>query len=169
MDRDKAVELAEAAGDEPIFAAVITPHRSLSPQGFRLLMSLSCVVVAAASIPFLVLGLWPVSGFLGLDVVALYVALRASYRRAGSFEEVVLTRIELLFRRITYRGEAREWRLNPLWTRLERENDEEFGLQQLALVFRGERIAIARDLSPAEREDFAGALGRALAEVKRGR
>jgi len=66
------------------------------------------------------------------------------------------------------RGAARAWRFNPLWTRIERETDDEFGLQALALVSRGERVVIARDLSPPERENLAEELGRALADVKRG-
>ena len=69
---------------------------------------------------------------------------------------------------MTHRGKAREWRLNPLWTKLDREQDDEFGLQKLALVSRGERIVIAGELSPPERETLAEALAKALAEVKRG-
>ena len=77
-------------------------------------MTLCCVATIGASIPFLVLGLWPVGGFFGLDLIALYVAFRVNYRRRQSFEEVVLTPLELLFRRVTHRGERREWRFNPL-------------------------------------------------------
>jgi uncharacterized membrane protein len=73
-----------------------------------------------------------------------------------------------MFRQVTHRGQAREWRLNPLWTKLDREQDDEFGLQKLALVSRGERIVIAGELSPPERETLAEALAKALAEVKRG-
>ena len=154
--------------ERPVFAAVIRPHRSLGRDGFRIVMTLCCLATIAASAPFLVLGLWPVGGFFGLDLLALYIAFRANDRRADSFEEVVLTPIELLLRRVTHRGERREWRLNPLWTRLDRESDDEFGLQRLALISRGERLVIAGDLSPPERESFAEALGKALAEVKRG-
>jgi len=155
--------------ERPVFAAVIQPHRSLGPSGFRIVMTLCCLAMVGASIPFIVLGFWPVGGFFGLDFLALYVAFRVNYSRGRSFEEVVLTPIELLFRRVTHRGQSREWRLNPLWTKLERgEADEEFGLRHLALVSRGERIVIARELSPSEREDLAEALGRALADVKRG-
>jgi uncharacterized membrane protein len=103
-----------------------------------------------------------------LDLAGLYLAFRISYRRAASSEEVVLTRLELLFRRVSHRGASREWRLNPLWTRLHREADEDFGVQHLALVSRGQSIVIARELSPGEREHFADELGQALARVKRG-
>jgi uncharacterized membrane protein len=154
--------------ERPVFAAVIRPHRSLGRDGFRIVMTLCCVTTVGASVPFVVLGYWPVGGFFGLDLIALYIAFRINYRRAQSFEEVVLTPLELLFRRVTHQGERREWRFNPLWTKLDRESDDDFGLQKLALVSRGERLVIAGDLSPPERESFADALGRALADVKRG-
>jgi len=154
--------------ERPVFAAVIRPHRSLGRDGFRIVMTLCCITMVGASVPFVVLGFWPVGGFFGLDLIALYVAFRINYRRAQSFEEVVLTPLELLFRRVTHAGERREWRFNPLWTKLDRESDDDYGLQKLALVSRGERLVIAGELSPPERESFADALGRALADVKRG-
>ena len=166
MDAGKA-DMSESA-DRPVFEATIRPHRSLGPEGFRIMMVLCSLVAGAAAIRVIALGLWPVSGFLGLDLVGLYVAFKISYRRGRSFEELVLTPIELLFRRVTHRGKATEWRLNPLWTRLHRESHEEFGMQRLALVSRGEHITIARDLSPGEREHLAAELGQALARVKRG-
>lgn len=167
MDSDK-LPSDPAAPERPVFAAVIRPHRSLGQDGFRIVMTLCCLAMVGASVPFIVMGFWPIGGLFGLDLLALYIAFRVNYRRADSFEEVVLTPIELLFRRVTHRGERREWRFNPLWTRLDRERDEDFGLLKLALVSRGERLVIAGDLSPPERESLADALGKALADVKRG-
>ncbi len=152
----------------PVFAAVIRPHRSLSRGSFQTLMWLSCLVTAAAGIPFLMLGFWPIVGFLVLDLTILYLAFRSNFRDAEGFEEVELTPLELLVRHVTPRGEEREWRFNPLWTRLTRENDDEYGLQRLALVSRGESLVIARELSPPERESFAEELSRALSRVKQG-
>ena len=143
--------------DRPVFAAVIQPHRSLDRNGFRTVMALCCLAGAAASIPFL-----------GLELVALCVAISANARSGRSFEQVVLTPFELLLRRVSHRGERREWRFNPLWTKLGRETDDEFGLQRLWLISRGEQVALARELSPPERETFAAAFGSALMRVKRG-
>ena len=153
--------------ERPVFSAVIRPHRSLGPEAFRIVMTLCCVAMVAASLPFLVLGFWPIAGFFGLDLLALYIALRVNFRSGRTIEEVVLTRLELLLRRTGHR-ERREWRFNPLWSKLDREHDDEFGLMKLAVVSRGERVVIARDLSPGERESLADAFGRALADVKRG-
>lgn len=161
----KAASSGEAA---PVFSALITPHRSLGPQGFRVMMIVASLAAALIAVRFVALGFWPVSGFLGLDILALYVAFRISYSRARAFEEVLLTPVDLLLRQVTHRGVAREWHLNPLWTRLVRETHEEYGLQRLALVSRGERIVIGRELSPGERAHFADELGKALNRVKGG-
>ncbi|WP_457089426.1 DUF2244 domain-containing protein [Microvirga sp. P5_D2] len=154
--------------EQPVFSAVIRPHRSLSPQGFRILMMLVCAVSVVASLPFIVMGFWPVAGFFGLDFLGLYIAFRVSYRQGQAFELIELTPIRLLFKKVSERGETHEWQFNPLWTRLDRETDDEFGLQKLELASRNERVVIARDLSPPERETLAEAISRALSDVKRG-
>ena len=117
---------------------------------------------------FFLLGAWPVVGFLGLDVLLVYWAFRANYRAAAAFEEVTVTPSELRLRRVSHRGEVAEWTLNPLWTKLDRETHEEFGLLQLFLVSRGRRLSVAGFLSPKERESFAAALSAALGEARRG-
>jgi len=154
--------------DKPVFSAVIRPHRSLSPQGFRTVMALVCLTSVVASLPFVIMGFWPVAGFFGLDFLGLFIAFRISYRQGQAFELLELTPIRLLLRKVSERGEAHEWLFNPLWTRLEREIDDEFGLQKLALTSRNERVVIARDLSPEERETLADAFSQALSAVKRG-
>ena len=92
---------------------------------------------------FFLLGAWPVVGFLGLDVLLVYWAFRANYRAAAAFEEVTVTPSELRLRKVSHRGEVAEWTLNPLWTKLDRETHEEFGLLKLFLVSRGRRLSVA--------------------------
>jgi uncharacterized membrane protein len=154
--------------EQPVFSAVIRPHRSLSPQGFRIVMVLVCLTSVVASLPFVIMGFWPVAGFFGLDFLGLYIAFRLSYRQGEAFELLELTPIRLLFRKVSPRGEVKDWQFNPLWTRLDRQVDDEYGMQELALTSRNEHVVIARDLSPPERETLAEALSRALADVKRG-
>jgi uncharacterized membrane protein len=154
--------------ERPVFSVVIRPHRSLSPQGFRLVMVLVCLTSFIASIPFVIMGFWPVAGFFGLDFLGLYLAFRVNYRRGDSFEFLELTPIRLLLRKVTHRGEVSEWRFNPLWTHLHRQVDDEFGVQELTLASRGKQVVVAHELSPPERESLADELSRALADVKRG-
>jgi uncharacterized membrane protein len=151
-----------------LFSAIITPHRSLSGAGFLAVMALVGGLSFIGGMFFYLLGAWPVVGFLGLDVLLVYWAFRANYRAAAAFEEVTVTPSELRLRRVSHRGEVAEWTLNPLWTQLDREKSEEFGLLKLFLVSRGRRFAVAGFLSPKERESFAAALSAALGEARRG-
>jgi uncharacterized membrane protein len=109
-----------------------------------------------------------VLGFFGLDVALLYWAFKLNYAQAAAYEEVTVTAAELKLRKVSHRGQVREWTLNPLWTKLDREAHADFGLLRLFLVSRGERLAVANFLAPQERESFAEALSAALSEAKRG-
>ena len=151
-----------------LFAARLTPHRSLSRTGFVLVMTVLGAVSFAAGMVFLLIGAWPVFGFFGLDVLLVYWAFRANYRAAAAYEDVVVMPSELRVRKVSHRGQVSEWALNPLWARLEYEIDEEFGLQRLYLVSRGRKLPIASFLPPAEKESFAAALAAAIGEAKRG-
>lgn len=157
-----------SAADETVFQAVLTPHRSLGRRGFIAVMAIASAGSAAVSLPFFLMGAWPVVGFFGLDVLLLYLAFRASYRSARASEQVVLTHLELLVRKISHWGQLREWRFNPIWVRLHREVDEEYGLQRLAVVHRGTVLDIGGFLPPNERASFADAFAKGLAEAKRG-
>jgi uncharacterized membrane protein len=155
-------------GEAPLFSAVITPHRSLSQRGFIALMLVIGGANLAGGLLALAAGAWPVMAFMGLDVALIYWALKASYRSGASYEQVIVTPTELTVRKVSHRGKVGEWSLNPLWVRLEREEMQEFGLQELTVVSYGRRLPIAAALSPPERESFAAALGDALAQAKRG-
>jgi uncharacterized membrane protein len=159
---------ASGEADTPVFQAVLTPHRSLGRRGFATLMVCAGLFSAIVSLPFFLMGAWPVVGFFGLDVLLLYLAFRASYRSARASEQVVLTHLELMVRKISHWGQAREWRFNPLWVRLHREVDEDYGLQRLAVVHRGTMLDVGGFLPPSERASFADAFAKALAEAKRG-
>ena len=158
----------ESEPDAALFSAIITPYRSLGGVGFLVLMTAIGAVSFVAGIVFLILGAWPVVGFFGLDVLLIYWAFRINYRAALAYEEVTVTASELKLRKVSHRGVVREWTLNPLWVRLDRETDEEFGLERLFLVSRGRKVAVAGFLSPREKESFADALGAAIGEAKRG-
>jgi len=158
----------DTAAEPSLFSAIITPHRSLSGTGFLIVMVLFGTVSFVAGMFFLTLGAWPVMGFFGVDVVLLYWAFRINYRDAAAYEEVRVTPSELVMRKISRRGEVREWKLNPVWARLDRETHEEFGLQQLFLVSHGKRLSIASFLGPREKQSFADALAAALGAARRG-
>jgi uncharacterized membrane protein len=158
----------DSAAEPTLFSAIITPHRSLSARGFVAVMGVIGGMSFAGGMFFYLLGAWPVVGFLGLDVALVYWAFRANYRAAAAFEEVTVTPSELRLRKVSHRGKVAEWKLNPVWTQLDREKHDEFGLLKLFLVSRGRRLSVAGFLSPKEKESFATALSAALGEARRG-
>lgn len=159
---------ADRPVDPKIFSAIITPHRSLGPTGFVILMSCLGALSFISGVIFVSIGAWPVFGFFGLDVLLVYVAFRANYRSARAYEEVTVTAAELTLRKVNHRGGVRQWTLNPVWVRLERIVHAEFGIERLFLVSHGRRVTIAGFLNPAEKASFARALANALGEARRG-
>lgn len=152
-----------------IWSVRISPHRSLTKRNFSILLMVFSALSFATTIPFVVIGAWPVAGFMGIDVALFYLAFRASFRAARAYEDVQVTPFELALAQVSAKGARREWRFNPAWVRLDKEDHEEFGIQRLALVSRGQSIEIAHFLGPDEKAKFAEGLTRALAEARRGR
>src|ERR1700730_5853379 len=121
----------ESDREPTLFSAIITPHRSLGRVGFLAVMLAIGGVSFAAGMMFLIMGAWPVIGFLGLGVALVYRAFRASFRPATGVAQVTVTASELRVRKVSHRGEVAEWALNPVWVRLDRETHEEYGLMRL--------------------------------------
>lgn len=151
---------------EPLFDAVLTPHRSLSPRGFIILMSAVCAVSFGAGLAFYLMGAWPVVGFLGLDVLLIYLAFRANYRSARMYEHLQLTPGKLTVERVSYHGDRKVWQFEPYWLRLEVDRPGEHD-SRLRLSSHGRSVTVGSFLSPEEREEFASALGSALADLRR--
>lgn len=157
-----------AGPDTPIFERRLRPHRSLSQGQLRLLLLAVGAVGVVTSMPFVIVGAWPVAGFFGVDVVLVYLAFAASFRSARAYEDLSLTPLELQVAKVSPKGVRAEWRFNPSWVRLERDEHDEFGTQRLDLVSRGLRVEVAGFLGPGAKADLAQDLQRALAQARRG-
>src|SRR6201987_5048798 len=151
-----------------LFSALLTPHRALTRTGFLVMMGFVSVISFAAGLAFLLMGAWPVFGFYGLDVLAIYWAFRINFQRAKASEEILVTPSELRVRRISHRGQVVEFVLNPLWVRLDQISHAEYGIEKLYLTSGGRRVSIGSFLGPDEKASFAKALNAALQAAKRG-
>jgi len=153
---------------DPIYATRLTPYRSLTQRDFKKLIIAFCCINLAVSLPFFILGAWPVVGFMGLDVLGLYIAFKINFRSADAYETVEVTPLELVFAKVSAGGRREVWRFNPSWVRLEQEAREEFGTERVTLVSRGERVEIGAFLGPEQKAALARDLFRALAAARRG-
>lgn len=153
-----------SASPEPIlFEAVCTPPRSLTPRAFRVLAVLLVACAAVPAVLFLLLGAWPVLGFLGGEVALVLglVALQARWARRVS-ETLVLTQGGLTISRIDHRGRRQTIRIDPYWVRLGRDAGG-----RPALLQRDRSTAIGLPLAEEEREALADALAAALTRWRR--
>ena len=156
------------AADIPIFRALLTPHRSLGPTGFRWLMGIMVAASLICGLVFLSIGAWPIFGFFGLDALILYLAFKLNYRSGRAREEVSVSRTSLDIRQVAPSGKSREHRFNPFWARFAVSRHEEIGITRMAVEAQGQQVQIGSFLNPDDRESFAKAFGRALATAKAG-
>jgi len=151
-----------SGGGRVFFDAVLHPHRSLSPHGFRLLMAASGSGLLAVGILFWLVGAWPVVGFCGLEFVLLYGAFWLNNRAARAYERLRLSDDGLEISRVRPDGAvAGIWRLPPNWLRIDIDNPPEHD-SQLTLSTHGRRVVVGSFLTPEERLELAEALNDAL-------
>lgn len=155
------VNSAPITGDRALFDAELTPHRSLSPRGFLLLMTGICAISFAGGLAFYLAGAWPVIGFLGADVLLIYLAFKINYHRGRLVERLHLTRDKLTVSRIWPGGKQRSWDFQPTWLKVELD-DPPRPESPLILRSHGRSLAVGGFLTKEERAEVATALRRAL-------
>jgi uncharacterized membrane protein len=146
------------SAETPVFSVRISPQRSMSPRGVALVLMITAVVSFTVSLPFVMLGAWPIAGFFGLDVLLLWYAFRLQAQSARAYEEIVVTRPVMLIRDVSAKGRVQEARFNPYWVKLKRDVHAEWGVERLSLQEGRRSLEIARHLGRGEKADFAAAL-----------
>jgi uncharacterized membrane protein len=157
----------DVLNDQPVFAAELTPYRSLGKTGFRVVLGLSGSICLVYGMFFMVTGAYPVGLFFGLDFLGLFIALKMSYRSGRQREEVTVSRTGLLIRKFSAAGRMVEYRFNPFRARFNVKRHEEFGITGMYVTGEGRGTDIGSFLNPDDRESFAKAFMSALATVKR--
>ena len=145
----------------PFFEAVVRPRRSLNMFGFRLLMGALIVANVSFAVLMLALGAWPVLGFMGLDVLAVYVAFRFSYAQSAALERITIADQSLIVARVDPRGRKREWRCPSYWASVTYDDDTD-SRGVLKVRSHGREIEVGAFLHPDERAALARELSDAL-------
>jgi uncharacterized membrane protein len=159
----QAAEHAET--DAPLgrlfFERVLSPHRSLPPRGFCMLMLVLGLISLAVGVGFVAIGAWPVFGFFGLDVALVYLAFRLNYRGARRSETIRLAGDAFTVERINVRGVRRAWRFQPFWLQVileERGGDA----NRLLVASHGRSLVVGDFVTSPARRELAAAIREAL-------
>ena len=150
----------------PLFSARLTPHRSMSARGHRIVMAVLIGLAIVPTVFFAARGAWPIVGFLGLDIVLIWWALTHAFKRSSVSEEVTLWADELEFRQVDDKGKVTLKRFNPFFVKLLIDRDYNEHTTGLRLKTHDEEVQIGAFLSPEEKSSFGKAFGTALRKAR---
>lgn len=150
----------------PIFAATLTPPRALTPVGKRVVVGLVAALAALPGVIFYIAGAWPVVGFMGLDVLAIWIALTVSMRSSRQEEVVTLWPGRLELKRTSARGVESTESFVPAQVRFVIARDFNERVTGLELREGDRHISFGSFLSGDEKLSFSKAFGTALRRAR---
>ena len=138
----------------------------MSPRGIKIVVAVLCSMALLPGLIFYALGAWPVVGFMGLDIVALYWALTYSFRDGRRYEQVTLWADRLEVRQVSATGEEKSETFNPFFVRLVIERDFDERTTAIRLRARERELIVGAFLNPDDKASFAQAFGTALRKAR---
>ena len=156
--------------DKPIvyFDAELRPNRSLSKRAFYIVMGVTMAFVLSTGFVFFSLGAIPIVGFLGLDLLAIYLAFRFCFRQQSQHTRVTVTADHLRVDHVNPKGQESSVELPTAFARVELAEPLN-ARSWLTLASTGEAYGIGRFLTVAERKSLAHALRNAISDARRER
>ncbi len=151
--------------DQIVFEAEVTPHRSLSPRGLRLVIGCVGAVSLCTTTIFWQLGAWPIAGFNGGEILLAMVLLRAHAKSNRQRELLLLSGRALKILRTDAAGRASERSLPPGWLNVILQ-ERPGRVPGLYLTARGQQVEVASALGEPEKRDLAAALTAAVHRLK---
>ncbi len=150
----------------PLFAAKLTPQRSLGTKGVRVAVAVAAVLASVPGIVFFSLGAWPIVGFVALDVMLIWWALSASLKDGKRYEQVTLWPDQLEVKQVDGAGKETLSRFNPHFVKLVVDRDFNERTTGLHLRTRDRDVLLGAFLNPDEKSSFAKAFGTALKRAR---
>lgn len=139
----------------------LTPNRSFDRDHARWLLMGVGLLFLVGGVRFVALGAWPVLPFMAADLALLWWAFRASYASGRAHERVTLQGDDLTLVRVDARGSVRRFGFEPLWTRVQVEEDP-LGDANVFLTGHGRRVRVGAFLSAPERREVGAVIAAAL-------
>lgn len=149
----------------------IWPYRSLSRKGFVLVMLALGVLAFTIGLGFFLMGAWPVVGFMGLEILVVWLAFKMNYRAAKRRQHLTATARELTIENVSPAGERESTSLPTSWVQVEMTPREEPELksrerQKVVVRSHGKTAEIGAFLHPAETPKLAREVRRMVDRAK---
>jgi uncharacterized membrane protein len=148
--------------------AVLEPPRSLSTRGLNRVMMILGGLSLVSSVGFLLAGAWPVVGFLGLEVLAVWLVFKWSFKTQTARTFVRVTADNVDVRKVDGWGRERRASMAAHFARVEFDRTAS-GPNALRLATSSRAYPLGEFLTPRERETFARRLMQAISDARRER
>jgi uncharacterized membrane protein len=123
---------------------------------------------AVFSLGFLLMGAWPIVGFLGVEILALWLVFQWSFRAQTARTYVRVTADEVDVRKVDGWGRERRASMASHFARVEFDRTAT-GPNALRLATSRSAYPLGEFLTPRERETFARRLMQAISDARRER
>lgn len=140
---------------------VIAHKPSLGKRGFFVLIGVLVTLNIGLGVVFVMMGAPPVPVFLGLDVLAVWLAFRASYRQGRKRERVQVTADEVRVIREDGDRAKTVWTSPTAFTRVALQPRGAYP-PDVVLSLSGKAVAVGRALGPKQRSELAQAIEDAI-------
>jgi uncharacterized membrane protein len=151
---------------KPLFAATLTPHRSLTPTGKRVVIGLVAALALVPGLVFYGAGAWPVVGFMGLDVLGIWAALTISMRGGKAYEVITLWPTALELKKIDAKGGEEVLNFAPKAVRFLVDRDYNERVTALWLKADTRKVPLGAFLSTDEKLSLSKVFGTALRKAR---
>jgi len=140
-------------------------NQSLTTRGLYILMFFITIPASYLGISFYVLGAWPVLGFMGFEILLIYIAFKILFYKNKFYEHIILDseKLNILFKKKN--KIIKKIELEPTWVQVKIEKIYE-NEDTLIVSSHGKKIILANYLIPEERLKLAGKIKSGLREWK---
>lgn len=145
------------------------PYRSLSIQSYRLLMLCLAGVMLVAGALFFAIGAWPVIGFMGLEILVIWMAFHMNYRAARRRETLEANRSTFRIKRVSPGGVTDVDELPTAWlkARIVASGPGRGRRERLVVSSHGREAEIGAFLHDSERKALLPEINAMLDRVRR--
>lgn len=151
--------------EKEMITITMWPYRSLSIQGFRVIIGFFAIALTGLSLGFMMLGAWPVVGFLGLEIGIVWLAFRMNYRAGQLVEKVHISTSGVTIERTDWKGSSKQHTLDSPWVSAEL-FPPKAKRKKLLLKMHAESFEIGAFLPPVEKPALAKALNDAFIRMR---
>lgn len=154
---------ADPAQPAPRLHLRLTPHRSLTPEGFAWFIGLTAALICVPLLSILGTAVfWALLPFIVAAVWGIWAALKRSWRDREVYEDLLLWDDRLRIERHEPRRPARDWEANPYWVRVTLHATGGPVPNYLTLSGAGREVELGAFLTPSERAVLKSELDAAL-------